>query len=150
MTSALPRRSFVLAAALLALSPSLAGADGKPKVEVAAVEITSAEIAKAQQKRVRGIVRRAAHRAAKNLDFGRGGRVEIGFVVRELTVEEDDDVVRVTCTLVGRLKGGGSARSKIRFGGKLGQRKKLERQVMEAATDGVMTRLAELSRRRTA
>jgi hypothetical protein len=52
----------------------------------------------------------------------------------------------VTCSLVGRLKGGGTARSKIAFGGKPSNRSKLERQVLASVTDGVIIRLSELAR----
>ncbi|NUO51246.1 MAG: hypothetical protein HOV80_20505 [Polyangiaceae bacterium] len=121
----------------------------KAKVEVAAVEFgKSAE--KQSQKRVSSTIRRQAARAAKHLDFGTTNKVEITFVVRDVAVAEEDGVLTVTCTLLGKLKGGGSARSKIRFGGKPDAKKKIERQVVAAATDGVMTRLAQLSRERIA
>lgn len=121
----------------------------KAKVDVAAIEFRQTSDKQAQ-KRVSTTIRRQVARAAKHLDFGTTSRVEISFVVRDVDVVEEDGVVTVTCTLLGKLKGGGSARSKIRFGGKPDARKKIERQVVSAATDGVMTRLAQLSRERIA
>lgn len=126
-----------------------APASAAAKVEVAGIEFREGA-EKQTQKRVGSAIRRQVHRAAKSLDFGTKGRVEVTFVVRDVEVEEADGIVTITCTLVGKLKGGGSARSKIRFGGKPDNRKKIERQVVATAADGVMTRLAQLSRERIA
>jgi hypothetical protein len=90
------------------------------------------------------------HRSAKPLSFGHGQRVEVSVRLTELTIEQEDDVIRVTCTLIGRLKGGGSARSHISFGGKPNKRKELEHQVLAMVSDGVMSRLAEMARVREA
>lgn len=131
--------------ALSILLGSAAPAYAKGTLDIASVEF-KAGVDKKGQKRIATTIRRQAHRAAKHLDFGVKGRVEVTFVVRDIQVVEEDDVVTVTCTLVGRLKGGGSARSKIRFGGKPDKNNKVERQVVAAATEGVLTRLAQLSR----
>ncbi len=145
------RRGFVLLfghlAAALVLAPSVAEAKGKTAVDVGAVEWkTPSKEAKSREKRLSTEIRRAAHKAAKGLNFGNGGRALVSFTVVEVGVENLGDVVRVTCLLVGHLKGGGRARSKIRFGGKPEDQKKLEKQVVIAATDGVMTRLSEMAR----
>ena len=146
------RRTSLLAflgGLLLVLVPAPVEAKGKAKVEVAAVDWKSPkEAEKAREKRLSTEVRRAAQRSAKSLDFGPPGRVEISFVVVDVGVEKLGDIVRVSCTLVGRLKGGGRARSKLRFGGKPEDLKKLEKQVVVAATDGVMVRLSEMARAR--
>ena len=130
----------------------LLGTSGEAFAKNATLDITLIEfkssVDKKGQKRIARTIRRQAHRAAKHLDFGVKGRVEVTFLVRDIQVVEEDDVVTVTCTLVGRLKGGGSARSKIRFGGKPDKNNKVERQVVTAATEGVLTRLAQLSRER--
>lgn len=139
--------SLLFALALLIGSAGPAHAK-KATVDIAAVEFKKDGVEKKDQKRIATTIRRQAHRAAKHLDFGVKGRVEITFSVRDIQVVEEDDVVTVTCTLVGRLKGGGSARSKIRFGGKPDKSRKVERQVVAAATEGVLTRLAQLSRER--
>ena len=149
------RRGFALlfahVAAALVLAPSMAEAKGKTAVDVGDVVWKSpSEEAKSREKRLSSEIRRAAHKAAKGLDFGKGGRVLVSFTVVEVSVENLGDVVRVTCVLVGHLKGGGRARSKIRFGGKPADQKKLEKQVVVAATDGVMTRLSEMARARAA
>jgi hypothetical protein len=144
------RLTFLLSALFAIASIAFAApAWAKAKVEVAGIEFRqSAE--KQAQKRVASTIRRQVARAAKHLDFGTTSKVEITFVVRDVVAVEEDGVMTITCTLLGKLKGGGSARSKIRFGGKPDARKKIERQVVTAATDGVMTRLAQLSRERAA
>ncbi|NUP08550.1 MAG: hypothetical protein HOW73_21075 [Polyangiaceae bacterium] len=121
----------------------------KAKVDVAAVELTkSVSTTKQRDKQLQTTLRRFAHQAAKHLDFGKVDRVEVTLVVKELSVVESDGLLRVSCTLVGKLKGGGSAKSRLSFGGKPDKKKQLERQVLSSVTDGVMTRLAMLSRER--
>jgi hypothetical protein len=146
-----PRRSFLIALAVALgaplAKPSIAAA--KAKVEVKSVEWKTSNVADvAREKRLSSEIRRAAQRAAKGLDFGKSGRVELSFTVVEVSREDLGDVVRVSCTLVGRVAGGGRARSKLRFGGHPKDTKKLEKQVVIAATDGVMTRLSEMARAR--
>ncbi len=116
----------------------------------ATVDITELSLPGEADAKLEKQLRTLLHKAARPLDFGRGKRVEITVKLVELTVEESDDVLRVTCTLVGRLKGGGSARSHISFGGKPKRRKELQRQVLAMVSDGVMSRLAELARTRDA
>lgn len=147
------RRGFgVVVAGLLAALVAPREALAKPKkatVDVGAIEWkrpSDDAKGKARQKRLSTEIRRAAHKAAKGLNFGTERRVEVRFTVVEVAPEDLGDVVRVTCTLVGHLKGGGRARSKIRFGAKPKDLKKLEKQVVVAATDGVMTRLSEMAR----
>ncbi|MFO0550695.1 MAG: hypothetical protein U0271_20035 [Polyangiaceae bacterium] len=138
-----------VALAFFALLWAPRDAEAKTKVEIGAVEWKPhEEVTKEREKQVRTKVRRLAAASAKHLDFGKKGKVEVSFVVKELTVTTEGDVIRVTCTLLGKLKGGGSARSRLSFGGKPDARKKLEREVLTAVTDGVMTRLAEIARER--
>lgn len=155
-----PHRLGSLLAAIVAVSivwfGSPAFAEAKTKVELATVEWPSSKTVpagdkprdKARDKKVRRAVRNHASHAAGKLDFGARGKITLTLVIQELEVVETDGLVRVTCTLVGKLNGGGRARSKLSFGGKPGDRKRIERQVLSAVTDGVMTRLAELSKQR--
>lgn len=151
-----PHRLGWLLAALVALSSAWIAAprraEAKTKVELATVEWPGSTSDKARDKsrdkRVRRTVRNHASHAAAKLDFGARGRVTLTLVIKELEVIETDGLVRVTCTLVGKLNGGGHARSKLSFGGKPADRKRIERQVLSAVTDGVMTRLAELAKQR--
>lgn len=124
----------------------------KPATRIDVTEVTLAKPEpnhRAREKQVGRQVRSAAHKAAKSLNFGDKKRVEVSFEVLELSVEQQGDVVRVSCTILGKLRGGGTARSRLSFGGKPERRKALERQVIGMVTEGVVTRLAEMSRQRT-
>jgi hypothetical protein len=91
-------------------------------------------------------VRKRLVATARKLDFGSAKKVEITAKITQYTIETSDDLVRVTCTLVGRLKGGGTARSHISFGDRPSRRKKLEAQVLKIATESVLIRLADMTR----
>lgn len=151
--------SALFGVALTLAAPGVAHASGAPattqkakpktkaKVELAAIEWKDGEkVSKERARQVKSAVRRAAQSAQKHLDFGQHGRLELTIVIKELSFEESDGLLRVSCTLVGRLKGGGSARSRISFGGKPSDKKKMERQVLASVTEGVMIRLAEMAR----
>ena len=144
------RLAHVVLAVLVGLAIWLgapAPAHAKAKVEIAAVEVTpAAQVDKTRDDKVRRSIRRLAAASLKHLDFGKTGKVEATLVVKELKFEESDGLLRITCTLVGKIKGGGTAKSRISFGGKPDKKKQLEKQVLGAVTDGVMTRLAELAR----
>lgn len=124
-------------------------AHAKGKVEIVSVDLAgSAEAGKQRSSYVTRMVRRFAQQSAKHLDFGKTRRAQLTFLVKELKIEETDGLVRVTCTLVGTLKGGGSAKSRLSFAGKPTRKKQIEREVIASVTDGVMIRLAEMSRAR--
>lgn len=88
--------------------------------------------------------------AAKKVDFGtgRGGRVEARFILTNLSYRLDGSVLSVEGALSGRLPSGRHAESKIHFGGRPADEPQLTRQVLDILAQGVMTRLAELERRR--
>ena len=86
--------------------------------------------------------------AAKKADFGRNKHIALSVRVQELVTEQHGDVLRVRCTLVGRVDGGPSARSKIAFGGSPSARVELEKQVLTMVANGVVARLAQIVRSR--
>jgi hypothetical protein len=57
--------------------------------------------------------------------------------------------VRLSCTVLGRLEGGPSARSRISFGASPKDRAALEKQVLRMVANGVVARLAEIARTRS-
>jgi hypothetical protein len=141
----LARRMRVFALVLFAVVAAAA----LPRVALAKAElaVTSVKLPEDHKsKEFEKIVRSAISRAAKPLNFGSSKRVEITVRVTEFTIETTDDLVRVTCTLVGRLKGGGTARSHISFGDKPSKKNKLEKQVLKMASESVLMRLAEMTR----
>ncbi len=120
------------------------GARGRTKVDWTRVDVPEGPDAARVEKAVRAALKAAVKRA----DFGDVRAVTASARVVELTWEDRGDVLRLSCTVVGRLKGGPRAKSHISFGGRPEQRKELEKQVLAMVANGVVTRLAELARHR--
>jgi hypothetical protein len=72
--------------------------------------------------------------------------IEARFEVTEFSAVLGKDVVRVTCTAVGKLKGGQSVRSHFSMGGRPAGRAELERQLLAMLGRGIVSRLAEVAR----
>jgi len=84
--------------------------------------------------------------ASKKADFGKTGKVALRARITEYVVEKRGDVLRIRCTVVGRLEGGPSAKSRISFGGDPNDPKGLEKQVLTMVAHGVTSRLAALAK----
>ena len=95
-------------------------------------------------------LRKVLKREAQRVDWGAGreNRIEYRFYIEQLTFALEGRVLRIRCEAVGRLPGGQTAKSELTFGGDIGERVQLTHQVLEIVGRGVMTRLAELERRR--
>jgi len=95
-------------------------------------------------------LRRALKREARHADWGTGpnSKISYRFVIERLDLREADGVLHVTCTALGRLPKGKSAKSHIAFGGDPRERKKVVERVLDIVARGVVTRLAELERAR--
>ena len=95
-------------------------------------------------------LRHTLRREARRADWGagRGHRIEYRFFVEELRLEPRDGVLRVTCTALGKLPKGRSARSHLSFSGEPAQKNALIERVLDIVARGVLTRLAELERSR--
>ncbi len=138
--------SLLIAASLLAV-PTVAAARGRTQVEWANVDAPSGP----DEARLERALRKLLVKASKKASFGdRGGKVKVSARVTELAWEDKGDVVRLSCTVVGRIEGGPSAKSRISFGGAPAQRAALEKQVLEMVANGVVTRLAEIAKSREA
>ncbi len=66
--------------------------------------------------------------------------------VIELSAEERGDVLRITCTVMGRVVGGAGARSRISYGGAPEKREELEKEVLTQVANGLVARLAQIVR----
>ena len=120
-------------------------AKGKPAVEWKSVSVPDGKDSDRVARTLRGLLVRASRKA----DFGnRGGKVVVSARVVQLDWEDRGDVVRLSCTIVGRVEGGASARSRISFGAARKDRAQLEKQVLTMVANGVVTRLAEIARTR--
>lgn len=138
-------RIWLFAMALFGVTVAL------PEVAHAKSELVITEVIAPEKDAPVGLTKRlraSLTRAAKPLDFGVERRVGMTVRVSEFVVSETDGLLRITCTLVGKLEKGGTAKSHITFGGAPGKRKHLEKQVLSAVSEGLMVRLAEIARTR--
>jgi hypothetical protein len=134
---------MLLAFVSLTAVPSEGFPRGKAKVEWTKIEVPES----ADAARITKLLRGALKDAVKRADFGKVKAVSASAHVIELSFEDKGDVLRISCTIVGRLENGLKARSHISFGGSPTQRRALEKQVLTMVANGVVTRLAELARR---
>jgi ribosomal protein L35 len=139
------RLSFLIAVfvslAVVAL-PSVADAKLR-KIKWSRVEVPTSKHSKRVSSRLRHLLRKAS----KHAKWGKGDPVELRVRVTKLAWENKDDVLRLTLTVIGRIKGGKGARSHIRVGGRPREKRKLEGQALKIVADGLVTRLSALSRR---
>jgi hypothetical protein len=139
----------LLAAAIvlaeLTSSPGPALARGT-RVDWKTVEAPEGE---SHDRRVRAL-RKLLDEAARKADFGKARSVVLTARIVEFTSATRGDVHHVSCTLVGRIHGGPTARSRISFGGRPSERDALEKQVLSMVARGVVGRLADIVRVRSA
>ncbi|MCC6557619.1 MAG: hypothetical protein IT372_32095 [Polyangiaceae bacterium] len=141
--------SWLLALALglgAAVSPAPALA-AKATVEWKSVEAPAGSDHDRLVRMLKGLLSSAARKA----DFGKKTKsVALTARIVAFSSVTQGDVHRVSCTLVGRVVGGPTARSRISFGGRPEERAALEKQVLTMVANGMVGRLAEIVRRRTA
>jgi len=122
-------------------------ATGRPRIKLDRLEFpVSLGGAKEYESHLRSTLKREARRA----DWGAstGSKISYRFFVQQLELHEENGVLHVTCTALGRLPKGKSAKSHIVFGGDARERKKVVERVLDIVARGVVTRLAELERAR--
>ena len=123
-------------------APATGEARNKPKVAWKKVEAPAGERHDQLVRALKPLLQSAARKA----NFGEGKRVVLNARIIEFTSTASGDVHRVSCTLVGRIQGGASAKSRISFGGRPAERAVLEKQVLTMVANGVVSRLAEIVR----
>lgn len=129
------------------IAPIVLGKErGRPTVELDRLDFPDMPGAPGHKKHLK----RALARAAREADWGVGSghKIEYRVEIRKLSLTREDGVLRVRCIAVGRLPGGKAATSQLNFGGDPNGATKLVRQVLEIVARGVVTRLAQLERRR--
>ncbi len=139
------RRRWLTLALSLALVASVtddAHAKRKPRVVWSAVTV------RPDRPDVPPIVKKILEKEGRRADWGRrrDNPVEAAVEIRELSHVRDGDVVRVTCTAVGKIRGLGAAKSRFSYSGRPEERGKLERRVLELVARGIVTRLADIAR----
>jgi hypothetical protein len=149
------RRGFVIGAiawgVLLAL-PSSSEATELPVVGRSTFVINALLLAPEtpHPKEVERELRLWIKKEAKRQDWGggRANQVEARFELRTLRYVWSTKALHVSATLVGRLPSGRTAESTISFGGAAHKRAELTRQVLRIVATGVVTRLADIERKR--
>lgn len=119
------------------------GSRGSARVDVAKVDVPAS---RPDAYRLEATLRSLIKKAARGADFGDGERILLRARLEELRHEKRGDVVRIHCTIAGRIEGGKGARSHIRYGGRADQAAKLEKQVLEMVARGLVARLAAIAR----
>lgn len=120
-----------------------ASALARPKVDWARVEVPEGQHAG----RLGKVFKEALKQASKRADFGKGVKsVTLSARIVELRTEQQGDVLRVTCTVMGRVSGGAGARSRLSYGGDPAKREQLEKEVVTMVANGLVTRLAQIVR----
>jgi hypothetical protein len=127
--------------ATLAAEPA-AHADGKSKIAWVRVDLPEGQ----DSARLQKLLKHALGQAAKKANFGKAKTVALSARVVELTTEEHGDVLRITCTVMGRVIGGAGARSRISYGGSPEKRDELEKEVLTQVANGLVARLAQIVR----
>jgi len=84
--------------------------------------------------------------ASRRADWGKGSTVKLSASVTELSWQQQQDVLRLEVTVVGRIAGAASVRSRIRVGGRPAERAKLEQDALQIVATGLVTRLADIAR----
>lgn len=129
-----------VAAILSTPAPALAA---KPKIDWARIEVPEGR----EAARLTKVLKDALKHAAKRADFGKATKtVSLSARVVEMKTEQEGDVLRVTCTLVGRVTGGQGARSRISYGGSPDKREALQKDVLTMVANGLVARLAQIVR----
>jgi hypothetical protein len=119
---------------------------GHPTVELDRLDLTKVPGAVAEEAFLRQMLVREAR--AADWGAGRGSHIEFRVRLDELSVTESATVIRVHCSATGFLPKGRHAKSQLSFGGDPKDRQKVVHHVLEIVARGVVTRLADLERRR--
>jgi hypothetical protein len=142
-----PRKiAGLLVCVLIALSTPASTAFARTPT---AVEWTRVEGPPGEQAdRLARTLRALLKEASRKTDFGGARKVSMRARITEYSVERKGDVLRIRCSIIGRLVGGPSAKSRISFGGDPSDPRALEKQVLTMVANGVVSRLAALVRER--
>ncbi|HEU5074716.1 MAG TPA: hypothetical protein VFU02_11090 [Polyangiaceae bacterium] len=121
--------------------------EGRPEVHLDRLDFPQ-DVAGSRELRVH--LERVLKKEVRRVEWGAGrdNRIEYRFSVTKLDLAVNGDVVEVSCTALGALPGGRTAKSQLTFGGAASEQQRVIKQVLEIVARGVITRLAQLERRR--
>lgn len=130
----------------IAGAPGAAHASPRPKIEWLRVDVPDGQ----DSARLGKLLKEALKQAARRANFGKAAKtVLLSARITELSIEEHGDVLRVSCTAMGRVAGGPGARSRISYGGSPDKREELEKEVLTQVANGLVGRLAQIVRTQT-
>ena len=132
--------------ALTVTSPSYAG--GSSKVSWGEVAVREGEDSARVAKELSKLLKTATKRADWGKRKDKKAFYALSAKVTKFEWQETAGVVHLDVVAVGKLKGGAGVKTKIRVGGKPTDRKKLEKDGLRIVAEGLVTRLAELVRRK--
>ncbi len=147
----MPRMCHLLSAVafvVIAVFGAPRPADARPKANVEWTRVDAPPTTK-DGARLAKSLHQLLKEASSKADFGKSGKVLLRARIAEYVVEHKGDVIRIRCTVIGRLEGGPSAKSRIAFGGDPKDPRALEKQVLTMVARGVTSRLAALAKART-
>jgi len=146
IVSATSLASWVAPRSAAAEPAAARAAHGRPTVKLDRLDLSAAPLARLEEKFLRDVL---SHEA-KRVDWGVGKKstIEYRFRVEELVAKSEGKVFRVSCTASGWLPKGRPVNSRVSFGGAPEHRDDILRQVLQIVSRGVMTRLAEMERKR--
>lgn len=129
-------------------STHTAHAKRKPPTTVTwtSVDLPEDKLRASRERTLRTMLRKES----KDADWGEHekGRLEASVKVIEFQVHAREDVVRVTCTAMGRLAGGPSVRTHFSIGDHPKQQARLEKMILTLVARGIVTRLSSIARKR--
>ena len=126
--------------------PTIGRPSGRPRVTIDRLTFPKMDGSAAYVRHLTLVIRREARKA--DWGAGRKNRIELRFVVEQLTLRPKANALEVSCSARGELPGGRRARSRLVYGGDPKQPRKLVERVLEIVARGVVGRLAELERTR--
>lgn len=140
--------SFALVVLGLALHASPTLAAPRSKVAWGEVAVREGDDAERLTKKLQRFLKEATRRA----DWGKRkdpkSEVALKAQLTRFEWHESEGVLRLDVAAVGRVVGGPGVKTKIRVGGKPNERSKLEKEGLRIVADGLVTRLAEIVRKR--
>jgi hypothetical protein len=132
---------------VLALGVVAAPAEAASRTRIAWAEVVVREGSDAR--RVAKSLSAMLKKSARHVDWGKKKEaVRVAARITRFDWQELDDVLRLEITAVGRVEGGSEVRSRVRVGGRPTERAKLEREGLRIVAEGLVTRLAEVVRRK--
>ncbi len=148
------RRSGIFPAVVVSLLALGAPAFGKlavppkghPVVTLDRLDLSAAPLAAGEEKYLRAMLVKEARLA--DWGAGRGAHIEFRLRIDEFDEVEEGGVLHVECNATGWLPRGRIAKSHLAFGGAAKDRTQLVERVLAIMARGVVTRLADLERRR--